>query len=254
FLYLFDLRHLSAPAYYGGDALYYLQLIKNVTLFGTPYWGEVGAPFPPELWLFPGVTISWVIIMKTLALFPDDVFVITNSFALVVTILNGLAFYYVARNLGVRRPLAWLGGVAFAFVPFTISRALVHQVLLPMVAVPIGVYLSILTLYCPPRFFLAHAKSYRKLLRNWIPLLVLAAIIGISGHDWAASACLFIVAAGAIAACSLRRARPLGLASVLVAAIVAVFLTSQLPAIVAAGRTGAPLPPSARAPGDQVIY
>src|SRR5262249_24028262 len=88
FLYLFDLRHLSAPAYYGGDALYYLQLIKNVTLFGTPYWGEVGAPFPPELWLFPGVTISWVIIMKTLALFTDDVFVITNSFALVVTILN----------------------------------------------------------------------------------------------------------------------------------------------------------------------
>lgn len=254
FFYLFNLTGIHTPAFYYGDTLYFLQMIKNVVLFHTPFHGELSAPFPPELYLFPGVTLPWIVIINIISFFSNDVFVINNIFVITVCVIHALTFYVVVRLLGIRCSLAFLGAICFSLLPFGIYRAFVHQALMPMFAVPIGCYLALLCFYQPKIVLNNNALCITKLRLHWVPLIIACALVGISGHYWVGFTCIFIFSSSMITSLSNRALSPLLFGVYLSIAILVFFLLSQLPSLIAAWQTAVPMPPSPRGPTDQALY
>ena len=254
FFYLFNLVDIHAPAFYYGDTLYFLQMIKNVVLFHTPFYGELSAPFSPELYLFPGVTLPWIIIINIISFFSNDVFVINNVFVITVCVLHALTFYVVVRLLGIRCALAFLGAISFTFLPFGIYRAFVHQALIPMLAVPLGGYLALLCFYQPTIVLKTNASCRAKIQLHWAPLLIACVLVSVSGHYWVGFTCIFIISSSMITSLSNRTFSPLLFGAYLSVAILTFFLLSQLPTLVAAWQTAVPMPPTPRGPTEQALY
>jgi phosphoglycerol transferase len=254
FVYLYQVKDFHAPVVYSGDTLYFLQMINNVVQFQDPFAGELGAPFPPELIHFPGVTLLWTSIVKCIAFWSSDVFFINNIFIFSTFILHGIAFYSVTRLLGIRWSLAWLGALIFCFLPFSILRSLSHQAIMPMVAVPVGCYLALLIFYSQEKIFFTNKQTVKKLLINCISLFGACVLVGISGHYWAGFTCIFIGTASLINFLSTKSKIPLFIGLCFCFIIVFSFLLSQILTLVAAWQTAASIPASPRGFIDQAYH
>jgi phosphoglycerol transferase len=245
---------IRSPVHYQGDPLYYLFITKNVMTASWPYTASVGLPYESELILFPSATYVWILIKKILSLITRDLFIIENLFVYTVTIISGISFYVIARLLRIRVYLSIIGAVLFGLLPFSLSRAFPHQILLPLLAVSIGSYYALLVFYVPYRLFWTRKRPWLQVVKSWLPIVIGSILIGLSGHYWVGFGAYLIVMAGVMASLSSFSRRPFLLSIGICAIATSVFIVSQLPTFLAAHRINAAVPISARSPIDQALY
>jgi hypothetical protein len=140
---------LRVPFVYSGDGVLNLTVIKTVIEHGWYLQNpDLGAPNGQELYDYPvatGETLNLVLFWLG-GLFTNDAALVMNLFFLLTFPLAAVAAYVVLRLLPVSPPVALVGAVLYALLPYHFLRGELHLFLSAYYAVPLGAYLVIAVL------------------------------------------------------------------------------------------------------------
>lgn len=114
--------NLSYPFSYQGDGLGHAWMTQRAIegwLFENP---RSGYPFGSNFLDYPGSDGSNLLILKIFGQFTSNTFAAINLYFLTGFAVTFVSAFAVMRALGINRPLALVGAVAFDFVPFHFQR------------------------------------------------------------------------------------------------------------------------------------
>jgi len=136
--------NLWMPFTLGGDAPYYLMVIKGTLLHG--WWLEnpdLGAPYGQELYDFPFLAHDsfHLVLIKMLGLLSSDPVFVANVFFLLSFPLVTLVAFLVLRQLGISGDAALVCSALYALAPYHFLRDHQHLNLAAYYSVPVGAYL-----------------------------------------------------------------------------------------------------------------
>jgi hypothetical protein len=249
--------HLSLPWSYAGegDTKFYLLLIKGVLDHG---WfqsnASLGAPFGLQLYDFPqGADNLNLLMIKALGLLSSNPAWILNVFFLLTFPLTAVSSYLALRALGVSTGAAVVCAVIFALLPYHFYRGESQVLLSAYYSVPLGALLF-LRLWEKPGLFARRAGTEQaetdgqtKLLqgksgwlsRRTLETVALCVVIGSAGLYYAVFALVLLLSGSLvalIARCGRRAVASGLLASLLIAAMLAINLAPTLSYQVAHGK------------------
>jgi phosphoglycerol transferase len=148
--------HLSVPFRYGvtDDTKFYLALIKGIADHGWFITNhDLGAPFGQQLFDYPqGADDLNLLIVKALTVVLSGPTGVIDVFYLLTYPLDALTAYVVMRRLGLSIPVAIVGSVLFAVLPYHFWRGDSHLFLSSYFALPLVVYLFVAVLDGRPLF------------------------------------------------------------------------------------------------------
>jgi hypothetical protein len=131
--------HLAVPFDYSGDALSGGTHIKNVIEHGwIDFYPALGAPFGRHGNDFPGADNLHLIIAGLLGIFQHRWAVVLNAYFLLTFPLAAMTGAWYFRVVGVRRLMAGVLGVLYAFAPYHFLRGETHLFLSAYYVVPLA--------------------------------------------------------------------------------------------------------------------
>ena len=206
--------NLWMPFTLGGDAPYYLMVIKGTLLHG--WWLEnpdLGAPYGQELYDFPFLAHDsfHLVLIKLLGLLSSDPVFVANVFFLLSFPLVALVAFLVLRQLGISGDAALVCSVLYALAPYHFLRDHQHLNLAAYYSVPVGAYLVLTILSGKPLFARRRNPGARVLAwvsrRSLITLILCLFVASASSTYYAVFAILLLIAAATLAYVTRREAR-----------------------------------------------
>src|SRR5262245_12470694 len=185
-------RDLHAPFYYDLDAMLYLPLTRNIIEQG--FWNcwhadRMGAPGRQELYDFPIIDFAHFFLMWVLGQilppvldgynnhiapslgfhrFEFDALVVYNAYSLMGYPLTVLTTMWVLRWMKLSLPVAALGGLLYAFLPYHQERYHYHYFLAAYWWVPVSLVPALAICQGNFPFFRRSADGhYAPLVINW---------------------------------------------------------------------------------------
>jgi phosphoglycerol transferase len=208
--------NLWMPFTLGGDAPYYLMVIKGTLLHG--WWLEnpdLGAPYGQELYDFPFLAHDsfHLVLIKMLGLLSSDPVFVANVFFLLSFPLVTLVAFLVLRQLGISGDAALVCSALYALAPYHFLRDHQHLNLAAYYSVPVGAYLVLTILSGKPLFARRRNPGARVLAwasrRSLITLMLCLFVASASSTYYAVFAILLLIAAAMLAYITRREARTL---------------------------------------------
>ena len=227
--------NFRVPMVYWGDATFYLMLVKDLIEHGSYLTNpSLGAPFGQQLYDFPqggdnlNILVLWVI-----GLFTKDAALTMNLFYLLTYPIVALSALLVLRRFGMSRTAAFVCAVLFTMLPYHFLRGEGNVFLSAYWAVPLGAYLTLVTLDGGVLFARREGRRRvtRWLSRTTLGTLGICLVVGSTGLYYGAYAVLLVLVAAVVAGVVKRSRR--------------VFLSGLAAALVVAGVLVANLSPSA---------
>jgi phosphoglycerol transferase len=231
--------NLWMPFTLGGDAPYYLMVIKGTLLHG--WWLEnpdLGAPFGQELYDFPFLAHDGfhLVLIKMLGLFSSDPVFVANVFFLLSFPLVALVAFLVLRQLGISGDAALVCSVLYALAPYHFLRDHQHLNLAAYYSVPVGAYLVLSILSGKPLF--ARRRNPGAWVLAWtsrrslITLILCLFVASASSTYYAVFAMLLLIAAAMLAYVTRREARTLFEGGVILGLIIGFLALASLPHLI----------------------
>jgi phosphoglycerol transferase len=194
--------NLWMPFTLGGDAPYYLTVIKGVLVHG--WWLEnpdLGAPFGQQLYDFPFLAHDGfhLVLIKLLGLFSSDPVFVANLFFFLSFPLVALTSFLVLRQLGISATAAMVCSVIYALAPYHFLRDHQHLNLAAYYSIPLGAYL-VLSILSGKRLFARRTSAGPRVLawassRSLITLALCLLVASASSTYYAVFAILLLIAA-----------------------------------------------------------
>lgn len=167
--YFFGFNNLdfSYPCSYAGDAITGVLDIKRLI---TGDHTTNGWPFFVDTSSYSAVyNMMYRLLIKFLGCFTSDYYLIFNIYLFLIPWFNAFIFYFVIRELKVRRWLAFVGAVCFGFCPYVQYRLPGHMALASIECIPL-VILLIFWLYEDSNFNSINGDFFKK-QKNWASIL-----------------------------------------------------------------------------------
>ena len=231
--------NLWMPFTLGGDAPYYLMVIKGILVHG--WWLEnpdLGAPFGQELYDFPFLAHDGfhVVLIKLLGLFSSDPVFVANLFFFLSFPLVALTSFLVLRQLGISGAAAMVCSVIYALAPYHFLRDHQHLNLAAYYSVPVGAYL-VLSLLSGKRLFVRRTSAGPHVLawassRSLITLALCLLVASASSTYYAVFAVLLLIAAVMLAFVTRRDVRALFEGGVVLGLILSFLALALLPHLI----------------------
>lgn len=241
-----DQLDLRAPLYYDQDALLILPLVKAVVERGpVAHWrnDRIGYPGVQELYDFPIVDHLHFLAVWLLGLVVPDWVVVYNLYFLLTWPLTTLTAMWAFRRLGLTLPLAAVGGLLYAFLPYHFLRGnLGHYFLVAYWLVPLSTLPALAVCRGDLPFFRRRAGGgYGWALgtRAAGAEVLLGLATSAAGGYYAFFACVLYCAAGAYGWAVLRTWKAAASAGLLAAVVTAGGLAQHLPTFAHVARYGA---------------
>jgi phosphoglycerol transferase len=224
---------LHVPFVYTGDALVWHAWIKGTIENGWYLENDrLGAPHGQENYDFPMADGLHFALLKFLSLFAADWGFVFNAYYLLTFPLTTACALGAMRTLGIRRAVAVVLSVLFAFLPFHFLR-MAHPFLASYYLVPLAT-LVVVRVYTdfvsrgrgagPGRDQVPHAFPRP-------PHVVTCLLVGSAGVYYAFFACYFLVVTGVVAACHCRRLGPCWRAGALLACVALAVAVNLSPSV-----------------------
>ena len=234
--------NLSIPFVTSGDGLLSAATIKGILDNGWYYHNNfVGAPAGQTMYDFPSADTFHFLLIKGIALFNGDYGVVMNVFFLAGFPLTALTSLFVFRRFAISIPVAVVGSILFAFVPYHLLRGEVHLFLSAIYIVPLSIFVVLkLCTSSPPMIGAGVGGRERLDLWRWSTAgyLLIAALTACSGIYYAYFSILFIAAAGIYGAIIHRSARRLLACGAIAGTVAILLLANALPSLVYQHRYG----------------
>lgn len=238
-LWSFD---LSIPLVTSGDGLLSAATIKGIIDNSWYYHNNlVGVPAGQTMYDFPSADNLHFLLIKFISLFTGDYAVVMNLFFLATFPLAALSSLFVFRRFAISAPVAVVGGILFAFIPYHLLRGEVHLFLSAIYIVPLTIFV-VLKLCSPSPPMIRNPGAQGESLDFWkwstAGYLLIAAVTASSGIYYAYFAILFLAAAAAYAAIINRSLRRLLAGGILTGAVAVLLVINVLPSLVYEHRHG----------------
>src|SRR5215217_4760216 len=232
--------NLWMPFTLGGDAPYYLMVIKGILRHG--WWLEnpdLGAPSGQELYDFPFLAHDGfhLVLIKLLGLLSSDPVFVANLFFFLSFPLVALTSFLVLRQLGISGAAALVCSVLYALAPYHFLRDHQHLNLAAYYSVPVGAYL-ILSLLSGKKLFARRTSSEGPRLLAWasrrslITLALCLFVASASSTYYAVFAVLLLIAAMMLVFVSRREARALFEGGAVLGLIIGFLTLASLPHLI----------------------
>lgn len=237
-------RHWRVPLHYSEDALEYLMQSKG-TLQDGWWWNHprIGAPGTFEQLSYPSNTNVDQALIWVARWFTRDPGLAVNVTWLVMVALSSVIATGGFRLVGVSPPIAFLGGVLFALVPYALSRNIQHfSLAIYLVPIPCAAALVIAAREAPmaPR------------TRWW--LAAGCVLVSLNYVYYAFFAAFVLLVAMAIAALRDWRSRALRDGALFLTVIIIVTAVNLAPSLRAWALAGKPLVIPAKTAGESDTY
>lgn len=134
--------NLHSPYSYRGDGLSHAWMAQRAIegwLFDNP---RSGYPFGSNFLDYPGSDSGNLLVLKILGQFTSNTFTAINLYFLAGFVATFVAAFLVLRAVGISRPLAFVGAVAFDFMPYHFQR-LEHLFLTWYFVAPLMFYMAL---------------------------------------------------------------------------------------------------------------
>ncbi len=250
-------QDLHAPFYYDLDALLYLPLVKTMLEHGSHWRNErLGWPGVQELDDFPVIDHLHFTIIKLIGRFTSDLLLVYNIYNLLTYPLTVLTAMWVLRWLKLSLPVAALGGLLYAFLPFHQERYQYHYFLAAYWVVPLSLIPTLALCKGNFPFFPTRPDGSRRLkLLSLLTLgyIVLGTVTASAGAYYAFFACATYAFAGLYAWVVFRTWRGAVSAVLVVAPVVAVGIAYHYPTYVHQKKYGSTTV-TQRGPEEAEIY
>ena len=223
--------NFRVPMVYWGDAVFYLMLAKNVVVHGSYLTNSsLGAPFGQQLYDFPqgGDNLN-ILVLRVIGLFTNDAALAVNLFYLLTYPLVALSALLVLRRFGMSRAAAFLSAVLFTMLPYHFWRGENHLFLSAYWAVPLGAYLTLVTLDGGALFAGRDGgrRLARGLSRTTLGTIAICIVVGSTGLYYGAFSALLILTAALVAGI-VKRSRAVFLSGLAAAVVVSGVLVINL--------------------------
>ena len=196
---------------YWGDATFYLMLVKDLIEHGSYLTNpSLGAPFGQQLYDFPqgGDNLN-ILVLWLIGLFTKDAALTMNLFYLLTYPIVALSALLVLRRFGMSRTAAFVCAVLFTMLPYHFLRGEGNVFLSAYWAVPLGAYLTLVTLDGGVLFARREGRRRvtRWLSRTTLGTLGICLVVGSTGLYYGAYAVLLVLVAAVVAGV-VKRSRP----------------------------------------------
>lgn len=207
---------ISVPLVYtddaSGDILFYSMLIKGIIDNG---WflnnALVGAPAGLNLFDFPMAEGLHFLLIRFIAIFGGNWAATMNLYYLATYPLTVITSLFVFRRMRVSTPIAVVGSVLFAFMPYHFQRGEIHLFLAGIYIIPLSCLMILrIGIGLPP--FIRHddkGESYEFRSLRTLGYVIIAALTASAGIYYAFFACFFLFVAGIYESFTLRSVKRL---------------------------------------------
>lgn len=242
---LSNLKWLSVPFEYCGDALFYAMTIKSTIVSG---WylsnGFIGAPDGYSLADFPMPDGFHFLIIKFLSLFSTDWALVYNLFFLLTFPLSTLTALFVLRRFGLSYPLALTGSLLFSLLPYHFLRGEGNLFLSAYFMVPLAIWLATLI----------YEDKLSKKRSSWALYIAICLLLGSTGIYYAFFGCFFLLLAGLITSYGKGKLSPLKYALVFIFFISSAVVINIAPCLIYQKQNGPNLQVARRHPVETEVY
>ncbi|MFA6000488.1 MAG: hypothetical protein WC828_00005 [Thermoleophilia bacterium] len=254
--------NLSIPFTYDGNlssdefptAMHIKGIIENGWYLRN---NMVGAPAGLEMFDFPMADNLHFLLMKFIALFTDNWAVVVNLFYLATFPLTVITGLFVFRRLQISNPLAAIGSILFAFLPYHFNRGEVHVFLSGIYIIPLSL-LVILRISSGSSPFIkgnqAGGEDYDFYSLRSLGYVLIALLTASAGVYYAFFAGFFLVLAGIYAAYNHKSFKRLVAAGIVIAIIAAGLIVNILPSLVYQHINGRNPEAAVRLPNESLSY
>lgn len=223
---------LDVPLIYdGGDAMYYMMVIKAIITNGwylnNPF---LGAPYSLALHDFPMPDNFTFLLIKVLGLFTSSFGRVMNLFCLLTFPLTTWCALYVLRRFRVSYAPAICASLLYTFTYYHLSRSEAHVTYAVYFAVPLMV--MVILWICTGELSLLKGTPGRLNLRDpkWLGSLLICLLLAATGGAYYSFFALFLlISAGVYAALRQQNWRPLLTAIVLTVVTFGAFTANLAP-------------------------
>jgi hypothetical protein len=223
---------LNVPLIYdGGDAMYYMMVIKAIITNGwylnNPY---LGAPYGLAMHDFPMPDNISYLMIKVLGFFTSSFGLVMNLFCLLTFPLTTWAALYVLRRFGVSYAPAICASLLYTFTYYHLSRSEAHLMYAVYYAVPLMV--MVILWICTGELSLLRDAPGRLNWRNkkWLASILICLLLAGTGGAYYSFFALFLLpSAGLYASLRQRSWRPLLTAVVLAIVTFGAFVINLAP-------------------------
>lgn len=253
--------HLSVPLAYDGDAtgdeLFNGMLIKGIIDNG---WylsnGYLGAPTGLDLFDFPMVDNLHFLLIRCISLFAGSWPATMNIFYLATFPLAVITSLFVFRRLHVSTPVAMVGSVLFAFLPYHFERGEQHLFLAGIYIIPLSC-LMVLRICTGASPFLRQddgGENYDFRSRRTLGYVIIALLTACAGIYYALFACFFLVVAGVYSSYTQRSVKRLAVAVVAISLIgIGIFINIS-PNVIYSQKNGKNQAVAVRSPNETAVH
>lgn len=236
-------RDLGAPFFYDLDALLYLPLVKTLLETGSIYETErLGAPGVQLLYDFPIIDHLHFLALRGFGAAFREPLLAYNMYSLFAYPLTVFTMMWVLRWLRLTLPVAALGGLLYAFLPYHQERHHYHYFLALYYWVPVSLVPAMALMRGALPFYEPNGDgTFRRALKTRTALLcVLCGIVTASaGAYYAFFACACYGFAGLYAWVGLRTYKAMASAVLLVAPVFATGFAYHVPTYAYQWKNGA---------------
>lgn len=236
-------RGIYMPLNYDNDAVAVSAFIQTLSLGDWLPFGEIrsirlGAPYEYNMSDYPSGDQLQFCLFKLIALFTHNTFVIYNIYYILCYILCGLAFFALARFLGIKRGVSILISISYAFLPYHFQRYS-HLFLSAYYFVPFYIFVVLKLFSLDPPFtswinreeLSAKSKKF-KILRQDVFIAIGLFMAACTGVYYSFFFCIFLSAGVLIASCKGNWRKPALCGVVSVFLIMVASLMSAAPSII----------------------
>src|SRR5215212_3758767 len=253
--------NLWMPFTLGGDAPYYLMVIKGILRHG--WWLEnpdLGAPSGQKLYDFPVLAHDGLhlVLIKLLGAFSSDPVFVANLFFLLSFPLVALTSFLVLRQLGISAAAALGCSVIYALAPYHFLRDHQHLNLAAYYSVPVGSFL-VLSILSGKLLFARRRNPGARVLAwasrsSLITLILCLFVASASSTYYAVFAILLLIAAATLAYVTRREARTLFEGGAVLGLILGFLVLGLLPHLIYWSANGQDYEVAHRLPSESESY
>jgi len=254
--------NLSIPFIYGSDLsvdeLPTAMIIKGIIENGWYLQNNmVGVPAGLEMFDFPMADNLHLLLIKFISLFTGNWPTVMNLFYLATFPLTVITALFVFRRLHISNPLAAIGSILFAFLPYHLERGELHIFLSGTYIIPLSSLVILRICSGSPPFMKrneAGGEEYRLFGLRSAGYALIALLTASAGVYYAFFACFFLVVAGIYAAYNHKSFKRLVAAAIVIAIIATGLFVNILPSLVYQHSHGRNPYMAVRSANESVVY
>lgn len=235
-------------------AMYIKGIIENGWYLRN---NTVGVPAGLEMFDFPMADNLHFLLFKFISLFVGNWAAVMNLFYLTTFPLTVITALFVFRRLHISNPLAAIGSILFAFLPYHFLRGEVHIFLAGIYVIPLSSLVILRICSGTPPFIKrnqAGGENYDLFNLRSMGYVLIALLTASAGVYYAFFACFFLVVAGIYAAYNHKSLKRLVAAGIVIAIIATGLLVNILPSLVYQHTNGRNPEAAARSADETVAY